>query len=178
MSWDGSASASSSPPSSSTYLTESAATALVEFRSNSAVWTATSVAERAKALYEATRHIDALPLRGRKYDLVVTSGIPDQLLEFPRIIDGVTLDWNNSTNEAIVPADVKQACLEEAIAIIEAGSGGRRALQEQGVQSFSLGRGELSETFVPGAASRFRGLLSATAHRRLLKYIAGSVPII
>jgi hypothetical protein len=136
------------------------------------------VAEREKALYEATRHIDTLPLRGRKYDLVVTAGIPDQLLEFPRIIDGVTCDWNNSTNEAIVPTDVKQACLEEAIAIIEAGSGGRRALQEQGVQSFSLGRGELSETFVPGAASRFRGLLSATAHRLLLKYIAGSVPII
>lgn len=134
---------------------------------------AASTSSQAWFCQEATRHIDALPLRGRKYDLEITAGIPDQLLEFPRIIDGITIDWNNSTNEAIVPADVKQACLEEAIAIIEAGSGGRRALQEQGVQSFSLGRGELSETFVPGVGRSI--LLSRRAYDYMCRYIGAAV---
>lgn len=123
-------------------------------------------------LARATKIIDALPLRGTKY-LIDGS----QILQFPRIIDGVTCDWNDSTDLPIVPQAVKDACLEEALAIFSQGAGGRRDLQEQGVASYSIG-GTLQETFTPGAATRLGGLRSADAHRLLKTYIARSVPII
>lgn len=123
-------------------------------------------------LQEATEHIDALPLRGRKYDTDITAGVPVQALEFPRIIDSVTLDWNDSTNLAIVPALVKRACLEEAIAIYSQGAGGRRDLQEQGVASYSIG-GKLQETFRPGAGTE--NLLSSKARRIMRRYVGAEI---
>jgi hypothetical protein len=128
-------------------------------------------------LQEATRHIDQLTLAGQKYDTDIVAGVAVQALQFPRIIDGVTCDWNDSTDLPIVPQAVKDACLEEALAIFSQGAGGRRDLQEQGVASYSIG-GTLQETFTPGAATRLGGLRSADAHRLLKTYIARSVPII
>ena len=107
---------------------------------------------------EATRHIDALALRGTKYEY-------DQDLEFPRIIDGVIV--GDEDQNAVVPDLVKRACLEEALAIYANASGGRRKLQEEGVQSYTIG-GKLSETFRPGAGQA--PLESITAARILRRY--------
>lgn len=129
---------------------------------------------------EATRHIDQLPLRGIKYDNDIVAGVPDQPRAFPRIIDGLTLDWNSSTSLAIVPTDVKRACVEEAISLYaeqSAGGTSRASLQEAGVASYQI-PGIISETFRPGAGSAAQmGLKSSSAYRFLSKYIARSVPI-
>lgn len=127
---------------------------------------------------EATRHIDALPLRGRRYEgPYLENGVQKdtnsdglaQVLEFPRVIDGVTCDWDYGTDLPVVPALVKRACVEEAIAIYAAGTdGGLRALQDQGVASMSIG-GKLSYSFVGGAGSS--GLLSAAAKRIMRRYM-------
>ena len=129
---------------------------------------------------EATRRIDALPLRGTKYDTDVVAGVPDQPRAFPRIIDGVTCDWNSSTSLAIVPTDIKRACMEEAIALYaeqSAGGTSRASLQEAGVASYQI-PGIISETFRPGGGSTAQmGLKSSNSYRILAKYIARSVPI-
>lgn len=129
---------------------------------------------------EATRHIDQLPLRGTKYDIDIVAGIPDQPRAFPRIIDGITCDWNSSTSLAIVPTDIKRACMEEAIAIYaeqSAGGTSRAALQEAGVASYQI-PGIISETFRPGASSSQKGMRSPEAYRLFSRYIARSVTII
>jgi hypothetical protein len=112
---------------------------------------------------EATRRIDALPLRGVRYEF-------DQDQEFPRLIDGVGVGDPGSYYAVVpeIPTLVKWACLEEAIAILEQGTGGRRALQDQGVVSFSIG-GKLSETFVPGAGAS--GLQSSAAKRYMRRFL-------
>ncbi len=105
---------------------------------------AAAAATQAWYCQEATRRIDSMMLRGCKYD-------PDQALEFPRIIDGVTV--GNADQDAEVPTPVLWACLEEAMTIIVAGSsGGRQALQAQGVASYQI-PGIISETFVAGFGS-------------------------
>jgi hypothetical protein len=128
----------------------------------------------------ATRRIDQLPLRGTKYDIDVVAGVPDQPRAFPRIIDGITCDWNSSTSLAIVPADVIRACMEEAIALYaeqSAGGTSRASLQEAGVASYQI-PGIISETFRPGSGSASQmGLQSSSSYRLLSKYIARSVPI-
>lgn len=131
---------------------------------------------------EATRRIDALTLRGQRYEgkYIENGSQKDtdedglaQVLEFPRIIDGVVCDWDYGTDLPIVPADVKLACLEEAIAIHQSGSGGGlKDLQEQGVSAMSIG-GKLSYSFVPGASSS--PLLSAAARRIMRRYVGAEV---
>jgi hypothetical protein len=138
----------------------------------SSAWTAASSVTKIEKLQEATRHLDALPLRGRKYDTAITAGVPDQPLEFPRIIDGVACGYDSTAGEAIIPVAVKWACLEEAIAILSQGTKGRRQLQEEGVQSFSIG-GKLSETFRAGAGTE--GLVSALARRYMRKYVGAKL---
>jgi len=113
---------------------------------------------------EATRRIDALPLRGSLYEY-------NQDLAFPRIIDGVIA--GNEDLNAVVPDPVKRACMEEAIAIYQAGaSGGISELQSQGIQSMSVG-GKLSYTFVQGAGKQ--GLKSAAAMRYMRKYLGAAL---
>ncbi len=138
---------------------------------------AAAAATQAWYCQKATKNIDALPLRGRKYE---RDG--SQALQFPR--EYMTpYGWYPDCNEegtVEVPQAVIDACLEEAIAIYAAtaaGNSSRQALQEAGVRSFSIG-GKLSETFAPGAANRFFGLKSPDAYRLISKYIARSVPII
>lgn len=123
-------------------------------------------------LQRATKTIDALPLKGRKYLIDGT-----QARQFPREYDDGHYDANESTGVAEVPQTVKDACCEEALEIYLAGaSGGRQRLQEDGVQSYSIG-GKLQETFVPGAATKRKGLKSKTAYDWLAFYITRSAPI-
>lgn len=123
---------------------------------------------------EATRHIDSLVLRGQKGDLTTTSGVATQTLEFPRLIDGVGVgNGEDLITTPEVPDQVKRACLEEAIAIYQAGaSGGLKDLQEQGVQAMSIG-GKLSYTFVGGGGSS--PLLSAVAKRLMRRYVGAVI---
>lgn len=141
--WSGAADASPATTSSG-YITIEEGDALALLRPNSTAWSGATSTDKDAAIQEATYRIDGLILRGTKYD-------SDQALEFPRIIDGVIV--GNSDQDAEVPDQVKWACLEEAMAIIGAGSsGGRQALQAQGVASYQI-PGIISETFVAGFGS-------------------------
>ena len=151
-------------PTASSYLDAASADTLAASRPTNAAWASATSVEKLAALEEATRRIDSMILRGTKYD-------SDQALEFPRIIDGVTV--GNADQDAEVPTPVLWACLEEAIAIIGAGtSGSLKDLQEQGVQSMSIG-GKLSYTFIAGAGNS--GLQSAAANRYMRRYIGAEV---
>ena len=152
-------------PTASSYLDAASADTLAASRPTNAAWSAASSVEKLAALEEATRRIDSMILRGTKYD-------SDQAREFPRYIDGVICDWDAGTKLPIVPNQVLWACLEEAIAILAAGSGSLKDLQEQGVSSMSIG-GKLSYTFVAGAGNS--GLQSAAAKRYMRRYIGAEV---
>jgi hypothetical protein len=116
-------------------------------------WGETSDADKEKALRQATKEIDRQRLNGRKTN-------PSQPLAFPRYPD------------AEIPQNVKEACCEEALAILERGNSQRKKLQQEGVQSFSLGN--MSETFVAGAG---KGLLSQEAKELLQPWLIGAVNI-
>lgn len=117
-------------------------------------WSGADSETKEKALKQATKEIDRQPLGGRK----ANSG---QELAFPRYPD------------TEVPEAVKEACCEEALALLERGNSQRRKLQQEGVQSFMLGN--MSETYAPGAG---RGLLSHEAKELLKPWLLGAVMIV
>jgi hypothetical protein len=138
-------------------------------------------------LAEATRHIDALPLRGRRYEEQrIENGVQvdanedglAQTLEFPRVIDGVTKDWDHATQLPIVPADVKRACLEEAIEIFaftdDTDRSERRIMKDDGVKSYSLG-GDYSETLGPSTVDTQCGIQSKVAWRIIRRYVGAGI---
>ena len=116
-------------------------------------WAEASDADKDKALAMAAKAIDRQLLRGRKTN-------PEQELAFPRHPD------------TEVPEVVKEACCEEAFVILESGNSQRRKLQQEGVQSFSLGN--MSETFAAGAG---KGLLSQEAKELLRPWLLGAVNV-
>jgi len=97
-------------------------------------WGQADDSTKEKALRQATKAIDRQQLRGRK----VNSG---QALAFPRYPD------------TEVPEAVKEACCEEALTLLERGNNQRRKLQQEGVQSFSLGN--MSETYAQVLAKAY-----------------------
>ena len=107
-------------------------------------WAEASDADKDKALAMAAKAIDRQPLSGRKTDTT-------QTLAFPRYPD------------TEVPVVVKDACCER-------GNSQRRKLQQEGVQSFSLGN--ISETYAAGAG---KGLLSQEAKELLRPWLLGGV---
>lgn len=116
-------------------------------------WAEASDADKDKALAMAAKAIDRQPLSGRKTDTA-------QTLAFPRHPD------------TEVPEAVKEACCEEALAILESGNSQRRKLQQEGVQSFSLGN--MSESYTAGAG---KGLHSQEAKELLKPWLIGAVMI-
>ena len=116
-------------------------------------WGETSDADKEKALRQATKEIDRQLLKGRK-------ATDTQELAFPRYPD------------TEIPEAVKEACCEVALALLERGNSQRRKLQQEGVQSFSLGN--MSETFAAGAG---KGLLSQEAKELLRSWLIGAVMI-
>ena len=162
--WTGSATPPSSTPTDS-YITIAELEAMIGDDPRAAAAALKAATDAAQAWYcqEATQRIDGMILRGTKYD-------PDQALEFPRIIDGVVV--GNSDQVAEVPDAVKWACLEEAIAILAAGSsGGRQALQAQGVASYQI-PGIISESFVTGFGSV---TLQSPRARQIMRRYMGAV---
>ena len=117
-------------------------------------WGETSDADKEKALRQATKEIDRQLLKGRK-------ATDTQELAFPRYPDEE------------VPETVKEACCEIALALLERGNSQRRKLQQEGVQSFTLGN--MSETYAPVAG---RGLISQEAKELLRPWLLGGVNII
>ena len=120
-------------------------------RLHAEIWAQADDSTKEKALWQATRAIDRQLLRGRKTN-------PEQELAFPRHPD------------TEIPTAVKEACCEEALALLERGNSQRRKLQQEGVQSFSLGN--MSETYIVGAG---KGLLSQEAKELLSPWLLGSV---
>ena len=118
-------------------------------------WAEAADADKEKALVMATKAIDRQRLNGRKTN-------PSQPLAFPRYPD------------AEIPQKVKDACCEEALAILERGNNQRRKLQQEGVVSFSVGG--LTETFV--ASARGGGLISQEAKELLRPWLLGAVNIV
>ena len=114
-------------------------------------WGETSDADKEKALRQATKEIVRQPLTGRKTT-------DTQELAFPRYPDEE------------VPEAVKEACCEIALALLERGNSQRRKLQQEGVQSFTLGN--MSETYAAGAG---KGLLSQEAKELLQPWLLGGV---
>ena len=117
-------------------------------------WSETSDADKERALRQATKAIDRQLLKGRK-------ATDTQELAFPRYPD------------TEIPESIKEACCEIALALLERGNSQRRKLQQEGVQSFTLGN--MSETYAPGAG---RGLLSQEAKELLRPWLLGGVNII
>ncbi|MDA8186653.1 MAG: hypothetical protein M0T85_00735 [Dehalococcoidales bacterium] len=136
-------------------------------------WLNAFATDKEKALKQATKAIDRQPLKGRPVD-------PAQPLAFPHCYPTLLNDvdryylqgWSSWWCESEVPQAVKDACCEEALALLERGNSQRRKLQQEGVQSASIGN--LSETYTPGAG---RGLLSQEARELLKPYLAGAVSI-
>jgi hypothetical protein len=137
-----------------------------------------ALAAESQAWYcqEATRRIDALRLRGTRYeDEYLENGTQadinedglTQTLEFPRVIDGVVLGWDYQTELPLVPERVKRACLEEAIALYKYVDSFRLEAQQRGVKAIDLGDG-LSEQYLPGAGE---GLLSSEARALMSRYV-------
>ena len=116
-------------------------------------WSGAASSIKEKALKQATKTIDRQPLKGRK-------ATDEQELAFPRHPD------------AEIPEAVKEACCEEALALLERGNSQRRKLQQEGVQSLSLGN--MSETYITGAG---KGLLSQEAKELLRPWLIGAVNI-
>ena len=114
-------------------------------------WEQADDSTKEKALKQATREIDRQPLTGRK-------ATDTQALAFPRYPD------------AEIPEAVKEACCEVALALLERGNSQRRKLQQEGVQSFTLGN--MSETYITGAG---KGLLCQEAKELLRTWLLGGV---
>ena len=136
---------------SGSYCTIEEANAYFSGRLHAESWFEADDETKENAILQATKAIDRQLLRGRKTN-------PEQELAFPRHPD------------TEIPAAVKEACCEEALAILERGNSQRRKLQLEGVQSFALGN--MSETYVAGAG---RGLLSQEAKELLRPWLLGSV---
>ena len=136
------------------YIDIAGANAYFSGRLHAEVWEQADESTKEKALRQATKEIDRQLLRGRKTK-------PEQELAFPRYPD------------TEVPEAVKEACCEEALALLERGNSQRRKLQQEGVQSFTLGN--MSETYAPGGG---RGLLSQEAKELLRPWLLGGVNII
>ena len=116
-------------------------------------WGQADGSTKEKALRQATKEIDRQLLKGRK-------ATDTQELAFPRYPDEE------------VPETVKEACCEIALVLLERGNSQRRKLQQEGVQSFTLGN--MSETYAPGAGRR---LLSQEAKELLRPWLLGAVNV-
>ena len=120
-------------------------------RLHAEAWANATESDKRKALVMATKAIDRQPLRGRKSD-------GEQTLAFPRYPD------------TEIPKEVQEACCEEALSLLERGNSQRRKLQQEGIQSFTLGN--MSETYTAGAG---RDLLSQEAKELLRPWLLGGV---
>lgn len=161
-------------PQSNSYVSFAEAEAYFAARLRAEAWSASSEADKEKALLTACRHIEAHRLQvhrrpylypgepadtlDRRYDWLAPLNA-DQALSFPRRRD------QDHTGTYAVPQQVREAQCEEALALLTSGaeSERRRALQAAGVTGFSVDG--LSESYAAGAS---RQLLTSAEARTLL----------
>jgi hypothetical protein len=139
------------------------------------VWDDAAEADQIKALKMATKLIDRLSLKGRKY---LRDGT--QARQFPReyMTSGGWVPDEGAEGIVAVPQAVKDACCEIALKLLEENASDEptpEQLQQEGVESFSLG--ELSMKFKAGAKDQYRGLKSAKAYELMKSYMARSYSI-
>jgi rRNA-processing protein FCF1 len=117
-----------------------------------------SLASEVKTLVQATRSIDAQLLHGTKLSST-------QTLAFPRYY------------QTVVPQVVKEAQLEEAVAIAQYTLSERKKIQLEGVKSITVGKA--SETYDESLVSGLRkGKLKSPLARQLLRpFLLGTSPI-
>ncbi len=139
------------------YADETYADAYLAQRLGTDAWDNATVGDKPKALAEATRLIDLVPLVGVKYD-------EDQAREFPRDVD----------EGGEVPDEVLAACSEVALALLQ----GRTLDQlstSVGVSSESTGDASVSYTGERGGMAlvdESYGLPSPTAASLIAPWIA------
>jgi hypothetical protein len=159
------------------YISVVDATAYFAERLWSTAWFEATAEQQAQALIMATKVLDRQLYKGKLKD-------SSQVLKFPRCYKRYPLagEWDYVGNlaesiydrdwycEVSVHKNVKEACCEEALALLARGNSKRRTLQQSGVQSFSMGG--LSESYKANAG---QGLISAEAIDLLKPYRAGAV---
>jgi len=152
-----------------------AATTYISLRLYTDAWDVATDANKEKALHMAERLIESVPWRGQPYDL----DEDDQPGKWPRVIDGVTKDWDDDESEAVVPEEIIFAIYEEALAILQIGNSGRQKLRSEGVKSFSIS-GKVSETFVTAkdqSEMEELGFKSPEAYRLVKRWIYRGGPV-
>ena len=157
------------------YVTVAAATTYFSTRLYVTEWTAASSAEKEATLYMAERLIESVPWRGQPYDF----DEDDQPIQWPRVIDGVAVDYDETENEAVIPDEITEAIYEEALALLKVGNSGRSKLRSEGVKSFSIS-GKVSETFTNAkdqSETEELGFKSSEAYRMVKKWIYRGGPI-
>ncbi|WP_050697722.1 DnaT-like ssDNA-binding protein [Anaeromassilibacillus senegalensis] len=140
-----------------TYITTAEADDLLYGDQGYGRWTTLTEPEKEGYLKAAALHIELLRYAGRKHSIF-------QEMSFPR-------DMNRD-----VPAAVKRAQALEALALTDAQAQSRRSLQEQGVQSISLGKA--SESYKDMDSGRRSPVCSMDAAGLLRPYLLGSAAIV
>ena len=164
------------------YLTVAEADALAGLTLGLLQWPPATSTEKANALDAATRLIDgALRYQGRKFDAA-------QALQFPRVDGGCATgagaatasgcgdavwDWDAATQSAVIPTNVKEACLIEADEILQDLKGKSQRWrrldgQHQGVTYDRTGAA--AEAYRKGTPAVGRSGLSRRAFELLSRY--------
>jgi len=133
------------------YITIAEAQDFMNSRLDAEPWDDSTVTNQSKALVMATRAIDTLNYEGDMYD-------DDQTLQFPRGTD------------TTVPQDIKDACAEEALALLD-GKNPDLEFENLGMvsQGYSSARATYDRTRLP--EHLVAGIASSTAWRYLKPYI-------
>lgn len=150
-------------------------------------WEGSDTDTKAKALITATRRIDMQRLRGKKAD-------PKQKLQFPRCywepLRQVESNRSNADDpfsggwwcEGEVPQQVKDACCEEALFLLQMTAWDKKRERQQALGVTGQAIGDANELYdsavVRVRALEGRRLHSPEARRLLAGYIIGAVPIV
>lgn len=130
-------------------------------------WSGLPDQDKSRLLITATRMLDGLNYKGRRYDYFTP-----QALKFPRVIGAEILSLDQA-GELAAPRSVRRAVCEQARQVYQGGSaGGAEDLAFMGVESFRLDKIALSIT----GGQRTRGLCPA-ASRLLAPFVVHSVEL-
>jgi len=132
-------------------------------------WIEATNENKVSCLTLAQKHIDSLPLIGRKLEFSQENQFPRYYVSNSRYISA-GYDEEIIYNSKEIPQEVKDAVCEEALAILKYMNEERYSLKEQGVASAS--RGGLSESYETYKPLEL--LLSFEAKRLMQNWIASN----
>ena len=157
---------------SNSYAVVATADAYFANRFVSTAWDALTTTQKEKALVTATRQIETLKYKSEKASTAIVGHADYQALAFPR-------DYHYNESGAIyIASEVIEALCEQAYFVIgyQDEAEKRRALQAQGVKSFSTGGVEnfnapsVTENYVDGGAAASESIC-VNARRLLAPHI-------